>query len=107
MSRSQLKLANGELKLTVIGKGSTVFQLLSGENESLLIRGNTLLVLDLALDIIDRVGRLDLEGDGLSSQGLDEDLHTSSQSKDKVEGGLLLDVWTSADGLRLLKPNSL
>ena len=96
-----------DCQLTVIGKGSTVFQLLSGKDESLLIRGNTLLVLNLALDIVDRVGRLNLEGDGLSSQGLDEDLHTSSQSEDKVESGLLLDVWTSADGLRLLKLNSL
>jgi hypothetical protein len=107
MSRSQLKLANGELKLTVIGKGSTVFQLLSGENESLLIRGNTLLVLDLALDIIDGIGGLDFEGNGLSSQGLDKDLHTSSQSEDKVEGGLLLDVWTSAECLRIHELNSL
>jgi hypothetical protein len=31
--------------------------------------------LDLLLDLVDRVGRLDLKGDGLTSQGLDEDLH--------------------------------
>jgi hypothetical protein len=92
MSDSQLTSLWGNSQLTVIGEGSTVFQLLSGENESLLIRGNTLLVLDLALDIVDRVGRLDLEGDGLSSQGLNKNLHTSSQSENKVEGGLLLDV---------------
>ena len=82
---------------TVIGKGSAIFQLLSGEDESLLIRGDTLLVLDLALDVVDRIGRLDLQSDCLSGQGLDEDLHTSSQSEDKVESGLLLDVWTSAE----------
>ena len=35
----------------------------------------TLLVLDLLLDILDGVGRLDLEGDGLARQGLNEDLH--------------------------------
>jgi len=87
----------GNRQLAVIGKGSTVFQLLSGEDESLLIRGNTLLVLNLALDIVNRVGRLDFEGDGLSSQGLDEDLHTSSQSEDKVESGLLLNVCLSAE----------
>jgi hypothetical protein len=104
---SQLTSLWGNHQLTVIGKGSTVFQLLSGENESLLIRGNTLLVLDLALDIVDRVGRLDFEGDGLSSQGLDEDLHTSSQSEDEVESGLLLDVWTSAECLRIHELNLL
>jgi len=33
------------------------------------------LVLDLGLDIIDRIGGLDLEGDGFASEGLNEDLH--------------------------------
>jgi hypothetical protein len=31
--------------------------------------------LDLALDIVDSIGRLDLEGDRLPREGLDEDLH--------------------------------
>ena len=31
--------------------------------------------LNLALDIIDGVGRLDLKGDGLTREGLDKDLH--------------------------------
>jgi hypothetical protein len=31
--------------------------------------------LNFALDIVDGVGRLDLEGDGLTREGLDEDLH--------------------------------
>jgi hypothetical protein len=38
----------------------------------LLVRGDTLLVLDLGLDIVDGVGGLDLEGDGLAREGLDE-----------------------------------
>ena len=33
------------------------------------------LVLDLLLDIIDGVTGLDIEGDGLSREGLDENLH--------------------------------
>merc|ERR1711963_267846 len=44
------------------------------------------------LDVLDGVGGLDLKGDGLASEGLDEDLHTSPETEDKVEGGLLLDV---------------
>jgi hypothetical protein len=107
MSESQLGSAWGDRQLTVVGKGSTVFQLLSGKDKSLLIRGDTLFVLNLALDVVDRVGRLYLEGDGLSGQGLDEDLHTSSQSEDKVESRFLLDVWTSAGRVRALKLNSL
>ena len=33
------------------------------------------LVLDLGFDVIDGVGGFDLQGDGLSGEGLDEDLH--------------------------------
>lgn len=33
------------------------------------------LVLDLALDVVDGIGRLNLEGDGLASERLDENLH--------------------------------
>ena len=36
----------------------------------------TFLVLDLGLDLLDGVARLDLEGNGLTSEGLDEDLHS-------------------------------
>lgn len=59
----------------VVGEGSAVLELFAGKNETLLIRGNSLLVLDLALYIVDGVGGLDLEGDGLAREGLDEDLH--------------------------------
>ena len=67
------------------------FQLTS-EDEPLLIRGDSLLVLDLGLDVLNRVAGLNLKGDGLASQGLHEDLHSSSESEDKVKGALLLDV---------------
>jgi len=53
-----------------------ILQLLARENESLLIRRDTLLVLDLRLDVGDCVARLNLERDGLSSECLDEDLHS-------------------------------
>ena len=49
-----------ELRFTflnvVIGQGSSIFELLSGENQTLLIWGNSLLVLDLGLHILDGVG---------------------------------------------------
>ena len=48
--------------------------------------------LDLSLDVLDRVGRLHLESDRLSSQGLDEDLHPTAETKNEMEGGLFLDV---------------
>lgn len=50
----------------VVTESATIFKLLSSENQSLLIWRNSLFVLDLCLDIFDRVRRLDLECDRLS-----------------------------------------
>jgi hypothetical protein len=55
----------------VVGESAAVFKLLAGENKTLLVRRDALLVLNLRLDIIDSVGRLDLECDSLSGEGLD------------------------------------
>merc|ERR1719291_573793 len=76
----------------VVGESAPVLQLLPGEDQPLLIRRNPLLVLDLCLDVLDGVGWLHLEGDGLAGEGLDEDLHPAAESQDEVEGALLLDV---------------
>merc|ERR1711959_760959 len=76
----------------VIRKGAAVLELLAGEDEALLVRGDTLLVLDLGLDVLDGVGGLDVQSDGLASQSLDEDLHATTQAEDQMESGLLLDV---------------
>jgi len=76
----------------VIREGPAVLKLLPSEDEPLLVWGNSLLVLDLSLDVLDRVGRLHLESDRLSSQGLDEDLHPTAETKNEMEGGLFLDV---------------
>ena len=56
----------------VVGEGSAVLELLAGEDQSLLVGGDALLVLDFGLDIVDGVRRLHLEGDGLARQGLHE-----------------------------------
>ncbi len=50
----------------VVGESAAVLELLAGEDETLLIGGDALLVLDLALDHVDGVGALYLEGDGLA-----------------------------------------
>merc|ERR1712062_26290 len=76
----------------VVGESSSVLQLLAGEDQPLLIWGDSLLVLDLGLDVLDGVRGLHLEGDGLPGEGLDEDLHASPESEHKMEGALLLDV---------------
>ena len=50
----------------VVGKGAAILELLAGEDQALLVRWDSLLVLNLGLDIVDGVGRLNLEGDGLA-----------------------------------------
>ena len=91
-SKSEDEMKSGLLLDVVVGESSAVFELLSGEDESLLIWWDAFLVLDLGLDVFDGVSWLDIEGDGLTSEGLDEDLHTTSKSEDQVEGRFLLDV---------------
>ena len=65
-------MESGLLLDVVVREGAAVFKLLSGENQTLLVRRNAFLVLNLRLDIVDGVGGLHLEGDGLSGQGLDD-----------------------------------
>ena len=76
----------------VVGKGTTIFKLFTSEDQALLVRWDTLLVLDLRLNVIDGIRRLDFKGDGLAGQSLDEDLHATTETEDKVQGRLLLDV---------------
>jgi hypothetical protein len=68
----------GLLLDVVVGKSAPVLELLSGEDQALLVWGNALLILDLLLDDLDRVGCLRLKGDGLAGQCLNEDLHGRS-----------------------------
>ena len=74
-SESEHEMEGGLLLDVVVRQGSAVLELLSSEDESLLIWRNTFLVLDLSLHVFNGVGWLDVEGDGLSGKGLDEDLH--------------------------------
>jgi hypothetical protein len=56
----------------VVAQGPAIFELLASKNQALLIRRDALLVLDLGFDVVDRIRGLDLEGDGLAREGLDE-----------------------------------
>ena len=59
----------------VVRESAAILKLLARKDQALLIWGDALLVLDLRLDVVDRVGRLDLERDRLAREGLDENLH--------------------------------
>jgi len=56
----------GLLLDVVVRKSAAILELLSGEDQTLLVRGNALLVLDLGLDIVNGIRALDLESDGLA-----------------------------------------
>ena len=86
------EMESGLLLDVVIGKGAAILELLAGEDEALLVGRNALLVLDLSLDVVDGVRRLDLESDRLAGEGLDENLHTTTEAEHQVEGALLLNV---------------
>lgn len=95
-AKAQHQVEGGLLLDVVIGQGAAVFELLSSEDKTLLVWWDAFLVLDLGLHIVDGVGRLHLQGDGLAGDwgllsactkgrrwkrvltGLDEDLHGGS-----------------------------
>ena len=91
-SKTKNEVKSGLFLDVVVAQGTTIFQLLAGKDKTLLVWGDTFFVLDLGLDVVDGIARLNLEGDGLSGKCLDEDLHTSSKTKNEVKSGLFLDV---------------
>merc|ERR1711994_1164013 len=78
----------------VIGKSTSIFQLFSSEDQSLLIRRNTFFILNLLLYILNSITGFDIKSDGFSSQRLDKDLHTRSTSKteNKMKSRFFLDI---------------
>ena len=76
----------------VVRESSAVFELFTSEDESLLIWWDTFFVLDLSLDVLNCVSWFNIEGDSFTSEGLDKDLHTTSESEYQVKGRFLLDV---------------
>merc|ERR1719353_2556510 len=56
----------------VIRKRAAVLELLASEDETLLVRRDPLLVLDLGLNVLNRVGWLHLKRHSLAGKGLNE-----------------------------------
>ena len=59
-AKAEDQVEGGLLLDVVVGEGATILELLSGEDETLLVRRDALLVLDLCLDVVDRVRGLNL-----------------------------------------------
>ena len=73
-TETKYQMKSGLFLNVVIGKSATILELLSGKDETLLIRRNTFLVLDLGLYVINGITGFDIEGDSLSREGFDENL---------------------------------
>jgi len=91
-SQSKHKMKSRLLLDIVVRKGTAILQLFSSKNQTLLIRWNTFLVLNLGLDIGDSIWGLDIQCDSLASKSFDKDLHTSSQSENQMKSRLLLNI---------------
>ena len=74
-SESEHKVESGFLLDVVVGQGSPVFQLFTGEDQSLLIGGNSFLVLDFGFDVFDAVSWFDVQSDGLACECFHKVLH--------------------------------
>ena len=74
-TKSEDQVEGGLLLDVVVRQGASVFELLASEDKALLIGRDAFLVLDLGLHVLDGVGLLDVEGDGLAGEGFDEALY--------------------------------
>ncbi len=71
-------------------EGASILQLLSGKNQTLLVKWVTLLVLNLGFHVIDGVLRLDLQRNGLHGESFDKDLHTATEmAENETQSGML------------------
>jgi len=91
-SETKHQMESGFLLDVVVRQSSAILQLLSSKDETLLVWRNSFLVLNLGLNIFNGVASLNFKGDGLSSQGFDKDLHSSTKTEHQMKGGFLLDV---------------
>ena len=74
-TEAEHQVEGGLLLDVVVRESAAILELLAGEDKTLLIGRDALLVLDLSLHVVNGVGWLDLESDGLASQSLNENLH--------------------------------
>ena len=74
-------MERGLLLDVIVSQSPTILQLLAREDQALLVRGDALLVLDLGLDVVNGVRRLDLKRDGLAGKSLYENLHTTTKTE--------------------------
>jgi len=91
-AQTQHKMESRLLLNIVVGQGTAVLELLACKDQTLLIRRNPFLVLDLCFDIVNRVGRFNFQGDRLACERLDKDLHATAETENQMQRRFLLNV---------------
>ncbi|KAA3467502.1 Glucose-repressible alcohol dehydrogenase transcriptional effector CCR4 [Gossypium australe] len=76
----------------VVCQGPSIFKLLPCKDQPLLVWGDSFLILDLGLHIINSVRAFNFQSYGLSCQCLHKNLHPTTKTKNQMEGRLLLNV---------------
>merc|ERR1711923_280361 len=84
-SETQDQMQRGLLLDVVIRQSTAILELLAGEDQTLLIGRDTFLVLNLSLDVLNGVGSFDLKSDRLAGEGLDENLHASTETQHQMQ----------------------
>ena len=106
-TKTKDQMESGFLLDVVVAQGSSIFQLLSSENQTLLIRRDSFLVLDLSLDIVNSIAWFDIKSDGLTRKGLHEDLHgqldeviiNSTEATEASNKAILIGAVAGEDGV--------
>merc|ERR1712184_40016 len=101
-SKTENQMQSGLLLDVVVREGTAILKLFASKDQPLLVWGNAFFILDFGLDIFDGVRCFNLKGDGLACQGLNKNLHTTSQTEYQMQSGLLLDV-VVREGTAILK----
>ena len=78
-AQAQHQVQSALLLDVVVRQRAAILELLAREDQTLLVRRDALFVLDLGLDVLNRVRGLNLQGDGLSRQCLNENLRPVAQ----------------------------
>ena len=71
-------MESGLLLNVVVRQGAAILELLSSEDEALLVGRNALFILNLVFHVVNGIRRLHLESDRLSCECLYENLHTTA-----------------------------
>lgn len=91
-TKTENQMESALLLNVVVAQSATILQLLTSKDQTLLVRWNAFLVLDLRLDVINGIRGLHFQRNSLASQSLDKDLHTTTKTKDQVQSRFLLNI---------------